>query len=178
MMTQPAPPSSYILKDLTEIALPDAVSWWPQTLGWQILGVVLVVCLLLWAVYRYRLYRFNRYRREAMRAIAVIEQGTEQARSPSAMSDLFLVLKVTAAHVQPSLASHLDRQFLRYLDTSASLTEGFDSPAGQCWLDSLVQPDATLSDDQAQQLLTLANRWVKHHSNPNQPRLLWRRDEH
>ncbi|MEI8596133.1 DUF4381 domain-containing protein [Photobacterium sp. Hal280] len=178
MMTQPAPPSSQILKDLTEIVLPDPVGWWPQTLGWQILGILALAFLLLWAVYRYRLYRFNRYRREALQAIAAIAQSRGQSASQSVMSDLFLVLKVAAAHVQPALASHLDRQFLRYLDTSASLAEGFDSPAGQYWLDSLVQPDFTLSDSQMQQLLTLANRWVKHHSNPNQPGLVWRRDEH
>lgn len=176
-MTQPAPPSSYILKDLIEIALPDAVSWWPQTLGWQILGVLVLVFLLLWAFYRYRLYRFNRYRREALKAIATIEQSCGQSASQSVMSDVFLVLKVAAAHVEPSLASHLDRQFLRYLDTSASLAEGFDSPAGQRWLDGLVQPGITLSDNQTQQVLTLANRWVKRHSNPNQPGLVWRRDE-
>ncbi|WP_052729825.1 DUF4381 domain-containing protein [Photobacterium halotolerans] len=178
MMTQPAPPSSQMLKDLTEITLPEAVGWWPQTLGWQILGVLAIAFLFLWVVYRYRLYRFNRYRREALQAIAAIEHSREQSESQSVMSDLFLVLKVTAAHVQPSQASHMDRQFLHYLDTSASLAEGFDSQTGQHWLDSLVQPDFTLSDSQIQQLLILANRWVKHHRNLNQPGLVWRRDEH
>ncbi|QUJ68341.1 DUF4381 domain-containing protein [Photobacterium sp. GJ3] len=174
MMTQPAPPSSHILKDLTEITLPEAVGWWPQTIGWQILGILALIFLLLWGVYRYRLYHFNRYRREALRAITTLELSRGRSPSQPVMSDLFLVLKVTAAHVQPELASHMDRQFLRYLDTSASLAEGFDSPVGLGWLDTLVQPETTLSDRQMQQLLALAHRWVIRHRNPNQPRLLWR----
>ena len=52
MAVEHTPPSTYILRDLHDVAIPESVSWIPQTIGWKILGVI----LLLIAVYlAYRL---------------------------------------------------------------------------------------------------------------------------
>lgn len=45
-MTQPEPPRSYILKGLEEVGLPDHVSWFPQTLGWKILAMILLLVVM------------------------------------------------------------------------------------------------------------------------------------
>ena len=39
-------PSTYILRDLHDVAIPDSVSWAPQTIGWKILGVILLLATL------------------------------------------------------------------------------------------------------------------------------------
>ena len=51
--------------ELHEIVSPEPINWMPQTLGWQILGLVLAIGLLrrFWRLFRSWLR--NRYRREA-----------------------------------------------------------------------------------------------------------------
>ncbi|WP_154215052.1 DUF4381 family protein, partial [Vibrio parahaemolyticus] len=34
----PTPPSTYILRELHDVAVPPSVSWYPQTIGWKILA--------------------------------------------------------------------------------------------------------------------------------------------
>jgi hypothetical protein len=55
-----------VLSTLHEIAAPADINWWPQTLGWQLL-MLLVICYLLYRVYlRVDNYISNAYRRAAM----------------------------------------------------------------------------------------------------------------
>lgn len=49
----PTPPSSYMLRELKDVPIPDTVSWWPQTLGWQLL-LLLVVLLAFFSFIRKR----------------------------------------------------------------------------------------------------------------------------
>ncbi|MCZ8485299.1 DUF4381 domain-containing protein, partial [Vibrio lentus] len=43
MAVEHTPPSTYILRDLHDVAIPESVSWMPQTIGWKILGVILLL---------------------------------------------------------------------------------------------------------------------------------------
>ena len=40
MSDLPTPPSTYILRELHDVAVPSSVSWYPQTIGWKILAAV------------------------------------------------------------------------------------------------------------------------------------------
>ncbi|MDM0111078.1 DUF4381 domain-containing protein [Variovorax sp. J22R133] len=68
------------ITQLADVALPPPVSWKPQTVGWDVLGVLLLV-LALWAAWRaVRRYRHNRYRRDALAELERIE--TQWAKEP------------------------------------------------------------------------------------------------
>lgn len=65
---------------LKELPYPDSVSLLPQTPGWIIVAIV-VLLVALWLVWRIRRYRSrNAYRREAMQRLAAISKG---AASPA-----------------------------------------------------------------------------------------------
>ena len=66
MSTHSASWGNYLLKDLSETPLPEAISWWPQTLGWQIVVGFTLIDLMKWGYQRYRRYKRNYYRREAI----------------------------------------------------------------------------------------------------------------
>ena len=67
------------LATLADVALPPPPGWWPQTTGWIVLGVVLLLALLWAAVRSWRHYRANRYRREALHALEVLRPAAMSA---------------------------------------------------------------------------------------------------
>jgi len=61
------------LAGLQEIPLPPPVSYVPQTIGWAIVGALLVAALIYMSWRMFRRYRANAYRRAALAELAVIE---------------------------------------------------------------------------------------------------------
>lgn len=60
---------SYLLKDLKSPPVPESVSWFPETIGWQIIALVLLVLIAFSAYKRINKWWRNRYRNEAIQAI-------------------------------------------------------------------------------------------------------------
>lgn len=74
----PVPPGSYTLRELKEVALPDPVSWWPQTTGWYLL-LLLGLVGAGYFVWRWvRLWWHERYRREAIDALTRLSPDDKQ----------------------------------------------------------------------------------------------------
>lgn len=72
-MSDPLPinPASFgnlVLKDFQEFDVPNSISWWPQTIGWKFLLLIIVLFILFLAVKRTRHWLKNRYR-----TVAIIE---------------------------------------------------------------------------------------------------------
>ena len=72
---EPAAQASIV--QLADVAVPAPVSWMPQTIGWQVLGVLLVIAALVAAWRMVRRYLRNRYRREALAEMRALEQRWE-----------------------------------------------------------------------------------------------------
>ncbi|MBR9865505.1 MAG: DUF4381 domain-containing protein [Oceanospirillales bacterium] len=158
------PPEWHVLSNMIDVANPTSISWWPQTTGWKILGLLLLILVTLWLYHRVKIYRFNRYRREALYALKQLQ------RNASCTPDsLFHILKVTAAYVEPAVAARLDMSFFSYLDSSAKLRHKFDSELGQRWIESLLNPSLTLSEPDEHMLYALTYAWIISHRNPDQP---------
>ena len=99
-MTLPPLPDifgNYTLRGLVEIESPPALSWWPQTVGWQVLALLLSAWLARLAWRRWRAWHADRYRREALRRLADI-QGLAAERQLPALATL---LKATALQRYP-----------------------------------------------------------------------------
>ncbi|GAA4502910.1 DUF4381 family protein [Pseudaeromonas paramecii] len=163
----PMPPDWPLLKEMVDVAPLPAVSWWPHTLGWQLLGTLGLLGLLALAIQALRRHRFYRYRRQALAQLARLEP-----KQANFASQLFLLLKHTASLVQPSLAPRLDEGLLTDLDTLAGQQGQFDSPLGRQWLRSLIDPGCTLSHAQCLLLQGLTQLWLQQHRHPQAPRLL------
>lgn len=90
----PTPPSTYILRELHDVAVPPSVSWYPQTIGWKILAAVVLIALVYVAYRLAQQWWCNRYRQEALLTISQIKPSDKGM--PKA---LFSVLKIVLIHV-------------------------------------------------------------------------------
>jgi len=92
------------LATLIDVVPPPPPSWWPQTIGWAVLGVVLLLALLWAAVRSWRRWRANRYRREALQALKALRPAatsTDGATRAGALLALAELLKRSALAAWP-----------------------------------------------------------------------------
>ncbi|KAI3592969.1 hypothetical protein D9X30_1840 [Cupriavidus sp. U2] len=91
------------MNDLADIVTPPPPAWWPQTVGWLLVGIC-VLCALLWLGWRtWRHWRANRYRRAALKELGRLQAGLD-ANGPDraqALLSLAELLKRTALAVWP-----------------------------------------------------------------------------
>jgi len=152
------------LRSLKEIAIPQPISWMPQTWGWAVLAVILVGAILLGALLLYRRWRKNAYRREALRLLAQIAVDFRNAQTREAtVARLGELLKRTALAAWPRemtaamsgaewvnfIRSHQSSQFGRALDDYLN--------------DGEYRSTAALNADTANELISDTRRWIERH---------------
>ncbi|CAM3974308.1 DUF4381 domain-containing protein [Bordetella tumbae] len=156
------------LDQLQELALPAPPAYWPQTWGWAVVAVLLLLGIGWMAVWGYRRHRRNLYRRQALRALEQLNR--EIAANPLAIRELPGLLKRTA------LAAQLDGQrtrvaalhgdgWLNYLQESAGqpvLPDG----SGRVLLALAYAPDETvrsLDGETLKGLIAASRLWMERH---------------
>jgi hypothetical protein len=152
------------LQSLQEIPLPQPVSWFPQTIGWLYLGIVLLIAILLLAWHLRRRWQANRYRRDALAELDAIEARL-RLDNANALLELPALLKRTAlgSTARARVAALSGEDWLRFLEQTAPRA-GIDSTAGRkLWQLAYtpVSPDLSPADRAA--LCTQARRWISHH---------------
>lgn len=169
MSVEHTPPSTYILRELHDVTIPDSVSWVPQTIGWKILGVV----LLLVAFYlTYRLAQKwwnNRYRKEALKELVLLDP-----RDKNSTERTFKVLKVVLRYLDSSNAKLFGQAYVNrlnaYLPVSVNTSENsnafFADEVSVLWMQSLIDPNVRLSFEQRLEVIQTAMMWLKLHK-PN-----------
>ncbi|MDU0311082.1 DUF4381 domain-containing protein [Rhizobium sp. 10PS4] len=155
------------LRSLHDIAMPEPVSWMPQTWGWAVLATALLVMLVL-AGFRWVLrYRANAYRREALALLVVIE---ERLRRPETRRDgireLGEVLKRTALAAWPrdEVAALSGESWVLFLDAHNDDKAGH---AIQQLLDDFeyhgAEVVADLPSNVCGDLVIAARNWIERH---------------
>ena len=105
MAVEHTPPSTYILRDLHDVAIPESVSWIPQTIGWKILGVALLLIAIYLAYRLVQRWWNNRYRKEALQELMVLD-----ARDKNSTERTFKVLKVVLRYLDSSTFNIIFRE--------------------------------------------------------------------
>ena len=151
---------NYILQDFVEVIAPTAISRLPQTSGWLILVLVLIVFLLRYCARRVRLWYSNRYRREAEKRLQELEQAAVQS---TLLSELNRLLKLTAmaAFSREQVARLSGDEWVDFLN-SCCPTAPFPDELRQLLVTGAyrgLQPQ----DDTRQQLFKACNNWVCEH---------------
>ncbi len=166
MSVEHTPPSTYILRDLHDVTIPDSVSWMPQTIGWKILGVA----LLLVAIYlAYRLvlrWWNNRYREEALKELTLLD-----ARDKNSTERTFKVLKVVLRYLDSSNAKLFGEAYVKRLNAylpikgkAISDRRGyFPDDISNLWMQSLIDPNVRLTFEQRLDVIQTAMMWLKFH---------------
>jgi hypothetical protein len=161
------------LAQLADIALPPPVPWTPQTLGWAVLGTVLLLTALVFAVRRVMRYRADRYRRDALAELAQLQQtlAADGAAVPAVLGALPVVLKRTALAAWPrervaGLSGAAWAGFLRDNAGRATQAAGRLAPLVEAAQYRGEQALAQISREEAQALLEACREWVGGHRVP------------
>ena len=153
------PPSTYILRDLHDVAVPESVSWLPQTLGWKILAAVCFVLFLCW-LYRIASHWWhNRYRSEAAQAISQL-----QFNQDSDAKELFSIMKIVLIYLDNSNAPLFDEKFLHKLDKLNPKGVQFTDDVSKRWVKSIFDPNISLDASECALLKQRALAWMKSHN--------------
>jgi hypothetical protein len=137
--------------------LPPAVSFVPETIGWQILGAWAVAIVTLVTTHALLRWRRNRYRREAIDCLRRLEERA--ATDPAAVQEVGALLKRTAmtAYSRERVAPLFGAAWAGFLVQTARDDAAVSAAAAQ--LASVAYRPAT---DPAL-VFTAAQRWIRRH---------------
>ena len=145
---------------LKELPLPEPVSWWPQTTGWLILGIVLLL-IAGWISWRFwRRYQRNAYRRHALARLETMEID------PAALAELPALLRKSAlaAEARETVAGLRGRAWVDWLNAGARRPLFSDADAAV--LDQLAynaKAAASLDEPLRQHLVDASKAWMRSH---------------
>lgn len=166
MAVEHTPPSTYILRELHDVAIPDSVSWMPQTIGWKILCVILLL-VVIYLVYRLaQRWWNNRYRQEALKELMHLD-----AKDENSTERTFKVLKVVLRYLDSSNAKLFGQAYVKRLnaylpvgtDLNANSTAYFADEVSGLWMQSLIDPKVHLTFEQRLEVIQTAMMWLKLH---------------
>lgn len=129
--------NNILLADFVDPKAPEVISWFPQTVAWKLL--CLIVCIVvLFTLYKSCVnYKNNKYRRDALKAIARIERSDVLQATKTLNSILRQVVFYQYAGL--SSANVIGEAWLEFLDSKSEQTQ-FSSELGSKWINSLYQP--------------------------------------
>ncbi|MDV5168640.1 DUF4381 domain-containing protein [Photobacterium rosenbergii] len=165
MSIEHTPPSTYILRDLFDVTVPDSVSWMPQTIGWKILATALIILAAFLAYRRLLFWWHNRYRNEAIAAINNLNTDDQNFED-----SLYSILKVVLVYLEPAYGRLFGQSFLQQLDRLGDVKVVFDDGQGLKWTQSLVDPSTVLNAEERTRLQRKAVTWVKSHPSHHRQR--------
>lgn len=157
MSVEHTPPSTYILRDLYDVAVPSAVSWWPQTLGWKIV-VSIFALTVLYGFYRYVQYRWrNRYRQEGIEAVTRLDPN-----EPQFATQLFSIMKVVLAYLDRHNNQIFGEAFIDKVNALCS-SAPYNRALAQRWMNHLVDPSVQLDEADKKALIQQTKQWLRQH---------------
>ncbi len=155
---------NYLIHGIDEIILPADISWWPSTIGWKI------VALLIFIFVAYRLFKFsqfwwkNRYRREAIRQIN--EQQASVNNLSNIVEKLPFYLKATALQAYPrdQVAQLSGSAWIDFLNLKTGTEHFGPKESSQLLILSYQAKEQwQLTDEQSLTLINLTKSWIKNH---------------
>lgn len=155
---------NYLLRGIEEIPLPEPILWWPETIGWLIVGLVLVGWSVRRALRWLRIWRRDAYRRKALRQLDALD--FEDGHWCQAAACLPALLKRVAldAYAREEVASLSGQKWLEFLSAQCDRT-AICEQTGSVLLQVAYQPISEWTFDQREALaLARAVRvWIQNH---------------
>lgn len=155
---------NWMLRESVPIALPNSISYWPQTLGWFILSLLLAIFVIRYLQRRLQHYWRNRYRKQYCLKLSLLDIKDRQA-TPRAIHQLLQQACLVASpdYLSKHKAARLHGDdFISFLDTASRGQTEFTADFGATWQQALYLPIARSkwSVAQNQLLVLLAQRWL------------------
>jgi hypothetical protein len=163
MNTFELPWGNYLLAELAETHAPESISWFPQTIGWQCVFVVLLVMVVHKTYRAVKRYQYNIYRREALHWLNNLPDYNADA--PEVIfRQLPSLLRSVALHAyqreEVTLLSHA--RWESWLDEQCAQTH-FSGENTQRLYQLAYAPNYHLDSQQMRFLLSDIVTWIKDH---------------
>lgn len=156
---------NYLIHGIDEIIVPNAISWWPSAPGWQVLGVILLVGLLIQATRWAKRWWRNRYRREALRQLEQVQhKAGGQLQSVVALLPHYIKVTALQAYPRQDVASLTGHDWLAFLDAHYS-GSSFSDGIGKKLLSVAYLPQERwqLNDEDSYKLIKMTRQWIAKH---------------
>lgn len=136
----------YSVPELLQPALPQTISWFPLPPGWLVLGIVLLIALLIFLLFRLGRWRRNLWRRQALASLQ---------QPHNADSWLALIKRILLMHQPRAAISHT-------VQPEVFLTQvEIDSDLRQALNEKYCQRDNELDARQNARLQTQLKAWLE-----------------
>ena len=145
---------------LQELALPEAIPYWPQTIGWYFIALILLLVIFWLCLKVWKQWQRNTYRRAALRQLSLIESGTGK------LSELPLLLRSTALQAFPrhEVASLRNIEWTHWLNKSANSDIFTDAQAGIiAVLPYACEHDLTINKSDVNSIINASRYWIRNH---------------
>jgi hypothetical protein len=168
VLWQQTTPDDIDMSQVHDLALPDPVSYVPQTAGWYLAGVALAI-LAVWLVARLRARsRANRYRRLALEELSALEAAMGQPEERSrALSEIPVLVKRVGlvTFSRDDAASLSGDAWLARLDRSLGSDAFTHGPGRLLPLLAYGSPHLreNVSEERARALIDLIRQWIRTH---------------
>jgi len=156
----PIPPQAHqLMEQMNDIIAPPPVGWWPPAPGWWVLALLLIA-LLAWGIYSWRLRRQrNVYRHAAL----VVLESLQNCSDETLPTEINRLLKRTALSAYPNYTFSINRAFgdswVRWLNRCCK-TPVLNGEAALTLAVGSYQPDITCPREE---LTAVARRWIESH---------------
>lgn len=164
------PWGNYLLAEIVETSAPQTISFWPQTLGWQLLFIVFCLYSLYKSLQTWQRYKNNVYRREALAWLKACDLSDEsQVRQlPAVLRKTALIANKNGNHEINSLSGQAWLDWLSSHCQQCQLNQTVHQyTLGQLLNDLPYKANLSLQDEKLQQAIALLYQqitlWVKHH---------------
>ena len=162
-----APWGNYLLKDFIETQQPQMVSLFPQTVGWLIIGLILLIAIFNKIVLAIKLYQSNAYRREALKWLNELPDYINVSQQPIFRTLPTLLRKVALTGFgTDNVVSLSSKEWEVWLDQQCAKT----SFSNQCasYLQQLsYSAETVLTSKQIALLTEQISLWINFHRRPN-----------
>ena len=156
---------NYLIHGIDEIILPNTISWWPIAPGWQALGFIATLYLVVKAGRLAIRWWHNRYRREVLRQLSSLQREVG-SRLQDVVSVLPYYIRVTALQAYPrqDVASLSGDDWLTFLDTHYS-GPSFSGGIGEKLLAVAYLPPEKwqLGEKESHALIEMSRHWIAKH---------------
>lgn len=124
------PWGNYLLEAIIETQAPEPISFWPQTIAWQIVLVLLIIMAINKSYQTWKKYQANAYRREALAWLAQCSLSKESdiRQLPA------LLRKVAIIAVQKKQLASKESYQEGYQNKTSFMTQEITNLSGKSWV--------------------------------------------
>ena len=146
-------------EDIQGIIEPSPVPFTFDTLGWKIVGLILLLILIRIAYKAYQRYQKNAYKRDAIKLISSLEKNTENVPFETVSTALKKVALIS--YGRETVAALYGLSWLAFLQEKGKNTPFMNYKDD---LPDVIYSKKTLEKTKTEELLKLSKKWIKTHA--------------